>query len=216
MAASSGVEQTPIIAGVVTGDALPQQWGVKAQSVDFFDLKGDVEALLAIAGLLDQVEFGVAPHPALHPGQSAALYREGRCWGWLGALHPAIERKLGIEQRLYLFEIELDLFKRGSVPLFKPWSRYPAIRRDIAVIVDQSIQADRLKQCVYRESIDALQECLVIDVYTGKGIDSKQKSIALGLKIQDFSRTLTDGEVDQIVTRILSRLKCELGALLRE
>ncbi len=216
MTTPSGVEQTPMLAGLVTGDVLPQQWGVKSQAVDFYDLKGDVEALLAIAGLLDQVEFRAASHPALHPGQSAALYQEGHCRGWLGALHPSIEHKLGIEQRLFLFEIELNLLKQGGMPLFKPWSRYPAIRRDISVIVDQSIQADQLKQCVYRESIDALQECQVIDVYTGKGIDSKQKSIALGLKIQDFSRTLTDLEVDKIVTRILSRLERELGALLRE
>ena len=211
-----GLEQTSMLGCLVTGEVFPQQWGINARAVDLFDTKGDVEALLALAGLLDNVEFKPLTHPALHPGQTAALTKEGNCCGWLGALHPSLERTLGLGQRVYLFEIELTLLNRGHIASFKPLSRFPAIRRDIAIVVDEAISAAQVKHCITSDKIEALQETQIFDVYTGRGVASGQKSLALGLILQEFSRTLTDAEVDEIVSRIVSKLECELGASLRE
>lgn len=211
-----GLEQIPMLACLLSGDVLPLQWGSEPRAVDFFDIKGDIEALLELAGLLDSVSFQARAHPALHPGQCAALYREDRLFGWAGALHPRIERELGLGQRIFLFEVEQEVLAKRTLPQFEPLSRYPAIRRDIAVVVEEGVSADRIRQCVARQGIEVLQEIQIFDVYRGKGVPQGQKSLALGLILQDFSRTLKDTEIDDALTRIVSGLNRELGASLRE
>ena len=131
-------------------------------------------------------------------------------------LHPSIERKFGLSQHIYVFEVELALLAREAIPHFEPLSRYPAIRRDVAILIDENISADQIRQCISGQEIEGLVEIQIFDVYTGKGVPSGQKSIALGLILQDFSRTLRDTEVDGSVTRIMSGLNRELGASLRE
>ncbi|MEN8129202.1 MAG: phenylalanine--tRNA ligase subunit beta [Pseudomonadota bacterium] len=212
----SSLEQAPMLAGLASGGILPEQWGVKTQAVDFFDIKGDIEALLRLADLQEKVEFRAQPHPALHPGQSAALTIDEKCCGWLGALHPSLETQFGLGQRIYLFEIELAILNRGRVAHFQPLSRFPVIRRDIAIVVDRGTTADQVRRCIASIHIDALQECQIFDVYSGKRVAENLKSLALGLILQDLSRTLTDKEVDEMVSRIVSRLERELGASLRE
>ena len=206
------------LAGVMTGSLLPEQWGVPTQQSDFYDAKAHVEALLALGGNSGAYEFRPQSHPALHPGQSAAIYHtQGNVFvGWLGTLHPSVEQALGLTQRVYVFELALEQLQKGQIPAYVPLSRYPAIRRDIAVIVDLEISADKVQQCICQAATEILQKVELFDVYVGEGIDSGRKSLALGLTLQDLSRTLTDSEVDNEINKVVSALGTELGATLRE
>ncbi|WP_127477112.1 phenylalanine--tRNA ligase subunit beta [Sulfurivermis fontis] len=213
---ADGLRQERMIAGLAYGDVVPEQWGEPARVVDFFDLKGDVEALLALAGLNSAVRFVAATHPALHPGQSARIEYDGALLGWLGALHPVVADKLGLAAPVLVFELALEPLLRGYLPRFRELSRFPAVRRDIALVVDSSLQVDAVLSVVRRAAPDTLRELKLFDLYTGKGIDPGRKSLALGLTLQADSRTLTDSEVDAALEAILAALKTELGATLRD
>lgn len=215
-AANGPVRQIPSLAGLATGGVLPEQWGVTERDGDFFDIKGDLEAVFDLTGRAHAFAFRRHTHPALHPGQSAAVYHSDQVIGWVGALHPDLETRLGLEQRVYMFELDLEPLHQGSLPKFQPLSKFPAIRRDIAIVVDDAVAADQIRQCIAELGIAQLQEVRPFDLYTGKGIASGRKSVALGLILQDLSRTLTDDEVDRIESTILSKLNNDLGATLRE
>lgn len=211
------LRQQLTLAGVIIGSAEPEQWGGSARPVDFFDLKGDVEALLGLTG--DQQGFIFNPsirHPALHPGQSARIEKNNQVVGWIGALHPAVERELGLSGKGFAFELDVAAISEGTVPSFTPISRYPAIRRDLAVVVDEALPALELDRAVRSTVGDLLTNLQLFDVYRGKGVDSGRKSLALGLTLQDQSRTLTDTEVEQVVEKVLIALNKEFGAILRE
>ena len=210
------LKQDMMVAGAITGSRYPDHWDRGSEAVDFFDLKGHVENLLDLTGLAEQFTFQVESHPVLHPGQSAAIYRQDRLVGWLGALHPSIEQALGLSQRVYMFEIEAAALSHGRVPEFTPLSRYPSIRRDIAVVVEQAISAAEVLNTIRLCGSVYLTNVELFDVYVGEGIDSGRKSLALGLTLQDLSRTLTDNEIDQELNQILSALNSKLGATLRE
>ena len=212
----SELKQEMMVAGAITGSRCPAHWDRGNEAVDFFDLKGQVETLLDLTGLREEFAFRVEAHPVLHPGQSAAIYRRERCVGWLGALHPSVEQALGLSQRVYVFEIEAAAVSEGRVPQFMPLSRYPSIRRDIAVVVDQAILAADVLHCIRLCGSEYLTNVELFDVYVGEGIDSGRKSLALGLTLQDLSRTLTDSEIEQELNQILSELHSKLGATLRE
>jgi len=208
--------ETEVIAGVVAGSALPEQWGVEAAKVDFFDVKADVEALLALTGAAEQFRFVPEPHPALHPGQSARIQRGDRSVGWLGALHPEHSRRLDLTYPVFVFELETQAGLSHDVPVFEEISKYPAIRRDIAVIVDEGLPAESLLATV-RDGAGALLQALnVLSVYRGRQFEKGKKSIALGLQLQDTSRTLTDSEADTIVTQVIEQLKLKLHATIRD
>lgn len=208
--------QTPRVAGAAYGYVYPEQWGVPQRRVDFFDVKADVEALLGTTGRAADFRFVAEPHPALHPGQSARILRGEEPVGWMGGLHPAAEQHLGLAQPVVLFELDLGLFAQGRVPAFEPLSKFPAIRRDLAVIVDESVTARAVRECV-RAAVPALfRHFELFDVYRGKGIDSGRKSLALGLTFQDLSRTLTDADVDEAMQRVITALQRQLEATLRE
>ncbi len=212
----TGLNQTPALAGVITGTAQSEQWGVTSVDVDYFDVKGDVEALLELAGFSHLIEFKAAVHPALHPGQSAEVYNKDEKLGHIGALHPEIQNELDLEQRLYLFELDLKRLTRRRLPKFKEISRYPAIRRDVAIVVDETVTAAEVQRCIAAERVPQIQTIHLFDVYRGKGVTTGRKSLALGLILQDLSRTLNDTEVEEIVFRIVARLQRELGASPRE
>ncbi|HHH38202.1 MAG TPA: phenylalanine--tRNA ligase subunit beta [Sedimenticola sp.] len=209
------ITQDPMLAGLVTGSRDPEQWGEVTRPVDFFDLKGDLEALLALGGCGDAFTFIPDNHPSLHPGQAARVERGGETVGWIGMLNPAIEEQAGLAGNTFLFEIRLDEKLDGRLPAFRPLSRYPSIRRDIAVVVDQEVTFGRLEALVRAAAPETLKQILIFDVYTGDKVDSGRKSLALGLILQESSHTLTDEEVDGIVERILQVLKRELNAQLR-
>ena len=212
------LQQKMMIAGAVTGEAWPAQWSVESRKLDFYDIKAHVEALLTLGGKIEDIEFRLKEHPALHPGQTAAIYhrQSGNLLGYIGALHPEVERALGLNQRVFVFELALDYVQEGQIPVFSPLSRFPAIRRDIAVIVDETIESQKVHDCILRAASSKLQNVELFDVYVGEGIDSGRKSLALGLTLQDLSRTLTDSEVDSEIHNVVSALGAELGATLRE
>ncbi|MDH5710786.1 MAG: phenylalanine--tRNA ligase subunit beta [Gammaproteobacteria bacterium] len=206
--------QTAMIAGAICGDLQPEQWSAKTRKVDFFDVKGDVEALLATTG--KACVFEAASHPVLHPGQSARISIDGTVAGWVGALHPEASKQLDLDENVYIFELRLDILKSAILPKFSPLSRYPEVRRDLAIVVDENVSVQSIQDCITEISSDLLQNIQIFDIYTGKGVDSGRKSVALGLILQDFSRTLTDQDVETEVENVVSSLKQKFAATLRE
>lgn len=209
------IREENIVAGVACGDRHAEQWGVASRPMDFFDIKADVEALLGLTA--GTCRFEAANHPALHPGQAARiLSAQGTAIGWCGLLHPSIQASLGLDRDVYLFELSAAALRRRQVSGFRPLSRFPAIRRDLAIVVDRDIPAARIQDAIAEVAGDLLQESIIFDVYTGKGIESGAKSLAIGLTLQEFSRTLTDDDVEALVVRVLSHLEVAFGASLRE
>ncbi len=211
------IKENLVVSGAVTGSLWPEQWGAAQRPVDFYDVKGDVEALLRCGGRAEP-RFSARPvHPALHPGQSAALLDErGDCHGWLGVLHPRLAQALALEQDVLVFELSSHIIGEDAIPVFRELSRFPAVRRDLAVIVAEAVPAGEVMDCVREAAGPLLRQLQLFDVYRGKGIVSGKKSIALGLTLQDFSRTLTDAEVEALLERVLAHLKDRLDATLRD
>ena len=207
--------EKPVIAGIATGSALPKQWGAETRELDFFDIKGDIEALIALTGCADEFRFDAALHPALHSGQSAQIFRNKEKIGWIGALHPEILAKLDIDRATYIFQMDLMSLKSGKLPRFAPISKYPAIRRDLAIIVDEQVTSQDIVDCISQVAGELLVNLELFDEYRGEGIDSGRKSLALGLTLQDSSRTLKDKAVDAILDRVVGALSSELAAQLR-
>ena len=209
------IKQEIALSGVVCGAASVEQWGVEARPADFFDIKGDVEAALARGGA-PAVEFRPAEHPALHPGQCAEILRGDQVVGRLGLLHPDLERQLELIGPVHLFEVCIDALGEGKLPEFEPLSKFPSIRRDLAIVVDRTLPFARVRDCVRRAAPAIVKEIRLFDVYTGDRIDSGLKSLALGLILQDSSDTLTDQRVDGAMASILRALADELNARLRD
>ena len=209
-----GLVQRKKIAGAITGNLYAEKWNSSSTAVDFFDIKGDVEAILSMATGLD-FEFVASDHTALHPGQSANILSNGKVVGVCGALHPAIEKKLDLDQQVFVFELDVDLISQKKLPEYTKLSPYPSIRRDLALLVDQKISYLQISQIIQKLKIKALIDSFVFDVYSGDNIDLGQKSIALSLIFQDFSRTLEEQEISDHVRKITDTLEKELGAVLR-
>ncbi len=210
------IVQEPMLAAVAIGGSDPEQWGQPDRAVDFYDVKADVEAVLALTGAWDAFRFVPARHPALHPGQCARIERDDETVGWLGMLHPALERELEVGSHAYVFELRLDSVAQGRLPAFQPLSKFPSIRRDLAIVVNERVTAEAVRGCVAASMPRVLQELRIFDVYRGKGVAAGHKSLALGLILQENSRTLMDDEVDRMITSVVVRLTRELGAMLRE
>jgi phenylalanyl-tRNA synthetase beta chain len=209
------IKQENMLAGLVAGSISAEQWGQPSRVADFYDLKSDLEALLALTGCAEEFIFSPGENPALHPGQSAKIERNGELVGWLGMLHPELEQKLELAGNTYLFEIRLDTVLAGRLPAFEPLSRFPSIRRDIAMVVDEGIAFSDLRASVRRSASKILKDIMVFDVYTGEKVDSGRKSLALGLILQETSHTLTDEEVDGVVANVIQTLEKEFNAHLR-
>ncbi|HYW91888.1 MAG TPA: phenylalanine--tRNA ligase subunit beta [Gammaproteobacteria bacterium] len=216
----TGLAQTAMLGGIASGPVWPEQWAATSRPVDFFDVKGDVEALLAPSLQRRALVCRAGRHGALHPGQTARLVleegRSERILGWLGVLHPRLVRELDLAATPVLFELEMEPLGAGQLPQFRPPSRYPAVRRDIAVVVDELVPAAEVARVIREVVPELLAEVVVFDVYRGAGIDSGRKSIALGLIFQHSSRTLEDPEVDALIDRVLDGLSDDLNAKIRE
>ena len=209
------LKQEPMLAGVITGSRLPESWAHGRDGVDFFDAKADVEALLAAAGDAGSFAFVPGEHSALHPGQTARIEREGRLVGYLGAIHPELAKTLGIDQPLFLFELLLSEITAGRMPAFKELSRFPEVRRDLALLVDRDVPAENLLADIREQAGEWLTDLRLFDVYQGKGIDPLRKSLAVGLTWQHPSRTLNDDEVSTATQNILTSLEQRFNATLR-
>ena len=209
------VDQERCIAAVAMGSADPEQWGSVAREVDFFDLKADVEALLGLTG--DPARFSFSPfvHPALHPAQTAAIGDGDDRVGLIGALHPSVRRELGLPAPVFVFEMVLAALSAARIPGYAPVSRFPSVRRDIAVVVDDEVGVGRLLDAIRRNSPATLNDSAVFDLYRGEGIRAGKKSVAIGLTFRSDSRTLDDAEVDGFVEAIVDGLEAEFGAELR-
>ncbi len=212
---STGVEERTMLAGLATGLRFPEHWDGPADSIDLFDIKADVEALIALTGRTAELQFRSAIHPALHPGQCAAIYLAEKAIGWLGRLHPEVARQLDIKTGVIVFELDTTHALASVVPSFRSISRYPSVRRDLAVVVDEAIEAGELTRLARQAGGSLLQQVQIFDIYRGKGIDTGRKSVALGLILQDASRTLTDADADSIVQSVTRLLERELGATIR-
>jgi phenylalanyl-tRNA synthetase beta chain len=210
------LSESQAIAGLITGPALPEQWGADGRAADFYDLKADVEALFSLTGRTGAISYVAARNDCLHPGRTAAVMEGGVQLGWLGQLHPEIARKLDIRESPWLFELAVDPSFRAEVPVFQEISRYPMIRRDLAVVVDEPVTLDELRRSVNLAAKGLLRELHVFDVYRGKGVEPGRKSIALGLILQETSRTLTDGEADAVMASVIERVKGDWKAGIRE
>ncbi len=208
--------ESQAIAGLITGPALPEQWGESARGADFYDIKSDVEALFALTGRQAAISYVAAARDCLHPGRSAAIFDRNLRVGWLGQLQPELARKLELRDAPWLFEVAIDPSFRSEVPVFSDISKFPAIRRDLAVVVSESVTLDELRKSVNLAAKGLLRELAVFDVYRGKGVEPGRKSIALGLILQETSRTLTDGEADAVVAAVIERVKGDLKAGIRE
>ena len=214
------IQQEKMLAGVLTGSRNPEQWADKTESVDFYDIKNHIEALLEMTGRGSDFQFEANQNEVLHPGQTAAIrdmaQKDQPIIGWIGALHPRLEKHLGLSQRVYLFEITMKNIDMGKIPAFKPLSKFPAIRRDLALVMDEAVTAQELQNCIKEVAGETLSQFELFDVYRGEGIDLGRKSLALGLTLQDLSRTLNDTDVDKELNKIIDVLKERLGATLRE
>ncbi len=210
------IKQDTVIGGVLTGDRYPEHWNGKSGPVDFYDARHDIEAILAFTGQMDKYQFIGAEHPALHPVQTALIRRDDRDIGWLGRIHPVIAGQFDLDPDTYLFEFEYEAVRSGVLVQFQELSRYPSIRRDLAIVTDLEVTAAELQSEVHRSAGALLKEMVIFDVYQGKGIETGRKSVAFGLILQDSSRTLTDDDVEVVVSRVTESLNKKFGAALRE
>lgn len=208
-------EQKKMLAMAITGRRYPESWSAANDLADFFDLKGDFEALLQLARERSRVSFKPAEHPALHPGQCATIVVNDKVVGHLGALHPELQRQLDIAQSVYLLEVEWSAIAEGTVPKFAELSKFPEVRRDLAFEFDRQLAAEDILSAVREVAGNYLRDLRLFDVYQGKGIDPQRKSLAFGLTFQHSSRTLTDEEITAAVDAVASVLKTRFGATLR-
>ncbi|MFW2406028.1 MAG: phenylalanine--tRNA ligase subunit beta, partial [Gammaproteobacteria bacterium] len=205
-----------VISGLVAGSSAPEHWDAAAKAVDFFDLKADLEALFKLTGAADQFEFVADSHVALRPGRSARIVRRGQTIGWCGELHPSLTRKLQLAETPIMFELEYEPAFAARVTEYEGVSKFPTVRRDIAVVVRQDVPVADLANCIREAAGRVLRDVVVFDIFVGKNIETGSKSVALGLILKETSRTLKDTEVDKIVHTVTERLAREFDATIRE
>ena len=210
------LKQEAMLAGVLCGSRLPEAWANGREAVDFYDLKADVEALLNYAGAGAAFSFVAGEHPALHPGQTARIERDGQLVGFMGALHPELAKTLGLDQPVFLFELVLAEVAAGRLPQFRELSRFPEVRRDLALLVSREVSAECMLAEIRAQAGEYLTDLRLFDVYQGKGIDPLSKSLAVGLTWQHPSRTLNDEEVNENLQRIIASLGERFQATLRK
>lgn len=215
--ASSPYRERRMLAGLVLGTRLPEQWGTAASPADFFDVKGDLQALLALSASPEELSFEPAGEVlCLHPGRSAHVLRAGRRVGTLGEMHPGLLRSLELSQAPLLFELDYERAFAAQVVQFREVSRFPRIRRDISLTIPEQTAFAAVRERVTVAAARLLKELLVFDIYHGDGVESGRKSLALGLILQDLDRTLTDEDADRTVRAVLDDLQAHLGARIRE
>ena len=208
-----GLQQQDVFAGLIYGARHPESWHGKDQPVDYFDAKGDLESLLQMGG--QSFSFEAAEHLALHPGQSAAIKLDGATVGYLGAMHPGLVKDLDLHGPVFMFEVDLASISMGLLPAYQTLSKFPEMRRDLAIVLDQQISVAKVTDYIQFSAGEWLKSVRLFDVYQGPGIEAGQKSLALGLTWQHPERTLTDDEVNQWVEEVVKDLSQNAGASLR-
>ncbi|QIL20217.1 phenylalanine--tRNA ligase subunit beta [Thermomonas sp. HDW16] len=205
--------ETRRIAAVAMGDAAAEQWGIAARKLDFHDLKGDLDSLAALSGA--ELEYRASAEPFAHPGRSADIYRDGVRLGWIGQLHPRLQQALDIDAEVYGFELELDPLLARSLPRAQALSKYPSVRRDLAFVVPEAVSWDAMQATAKQAAGPSLRQLRLFDRYAGKGVETGFKSLAMALILQDETRTLTDRDVEAVVTEVVAALEQDHGAVIR-
>tara|TARA_B100000686_G_scaffold70551_1_gene76358 strand:- start:2391 stop:4769 length:2379 start_codon:yes stop_codon:yes gene_type:complete len=203
--------QSEKLAGLCYGDIVDEQWGYPERNTDFYDVKSDVEALF----WPENISFKAVPHPALHPGKSSQAFIGRKMVGWLGELHPALQQKLALSKPVILFELDLNALIQRVVPKASKIPKYPSVRRDIAVIVDENISAYSLIQGMSTLNLPTIVEIALFDIYRGDGVDGGKKSLAFRVLLQDTEKTLTDVDADLVIKKLINILESKFGAKLR-
>jgi len=207
----AGVSQPIHIGAIACGPVLPEQWGSDTRGVDFFDLKADLESLLAPA----TARFESASHPALHPGRSAKVVLDGRPIGWIGELHPRLQRKYELQLPAVCFEIEVEPLRNRNLPRFEVVSKFPPMVRDLSILVPDVVPVQEILDAMRAGLPSTVKSVDLFDLYRGKGVAKEEKSLAFRVVMQDTARTLTDEEADAIKAGLLNVLKARFGAKLR-
>lgn len=212
---SGALLQQKMIAGLALGSVTPEQWGEASRKIDFYDVKADVAAILDLTAA--QFNYQAALHAALHPGQTAEIsLPSGETVGWIGMLHPTLEKQLGFDTPVFLFELSQDALLSRTIPRFSALSKFPSVRRDMALIVDDAVTAESIVTCIKSCNEPMLQDVYIFDVYRGQGVAEGNKSVALSLILQNSLQTLTESEIDVIFNKLLQALNVKLSAKLRE
>ncbi|ADW74434.1 phenylalanyl-tRNA synthetase, beta subunit [Rahnella aceris] len=214
--ADLGIRQDVMLSGVISGTKNEEHWDLARQAVDYYDLKGDLEAILELTGKMNDVQFKVEANPALHPGQSAAIYLRGERIGFIGVVHPELERKLDLNGRTVVFEMLWNKVADRVLPDAKEISRFPANRRDIAVVVAENVPADDILAECKKVGANQVVGVNLFDVYRGKGVAEGYKSLAISLVLQDTGRTLEEEEIAATVAKCVEALKQRFQASLRD
>jgi len=206
-------KQDPVLAGLALGPAYPESWLQDSRDVDFFDVKGDIEMVLAMMGTGYQWE--ACKHSALHPGQSAQITKNGAVVGTLGRLHPKIAKTLNLNGSVYIFELFLDLLSTGKVPYYKGLSRFPEVRRDLAIIIDESTPYAEVAQTVKNSAGEWQVSHQIFDVYRGESVGTGKKSLAMSITWRHPDRTLRDEEISEALNNVIKELEHRFKASLR-
>lgn len=209
------LQQVKTISGVCTGNYYTENWTGTKREVDFFDVKQDVCSLLALARATPKLDFIPTTQIALHPGQSADILLAESKVGIIGAMHPALQKSLGISQPIYMFEIDYTAVAQGEVSNFAMFSKFPSVRRDLALLVDRKLPVANITQAIRLQLGALLADLKIFDMYAGTGIPAGQKSLGLGIVLQDQERTLQETEVNDLVNQLVKMLGTQFKAVLR-
>ena len=214
--AESGVRQESVIGAAIVGDKRPVHWEHKAESVDFFDLKGDIERIFSLTAVRNDLKFVAKAFPALHPGQSAAIMLDGKEIGFIGTLHPSLVQKLGIKGKPIVCEVLASAIAERPIPAAKEISKFPANNRDIAVVVDENVAAGEVLDACRSSGGDKLVGVSLFDVYRGTNLAEGKKSLAISLTVQDTEKTLEEDEINAVIQAVLADLSQRFNATLRD
>jgi phenylalanyl-tRNA synthetase beta chain len=206
----NGYKEVTRVSGLAYGTEMPEQWAQVGREVDFFDVKAEVDALTQ-----NRAEYQPAQHPALHPGQTARVMLGGKAIGWLGKLHPKWQQHYDLPRGAILFELDAEPLLSRALPQYQELPKFPPVRRDLAVIVDENVPAQAILDTVRNAKIPLLHSVALFDLYKGKGIAENKKSLAFLVLMQDTQKTLTDAEADEVVASVLDLMARQHGAELR-
>tara|TARA_R110002072_G_scaffold9584_1_gene46348 strand:+ start:9917 stop:12289 length:2373 start_codon:yes stop_codon:yes gene_type:complete len=210
---SDEIVQTRMMSGIASGTAQPESWNSPARKLDFYDVKADIESLLCSVD--DTIIFEKAEHAALHPGQTAKIVKNGVIIGYLGAIHPKLQKYLDLNGSVYLFELCLNEAIQGFIPHFSEVSKYPEVRRDLAIVIDQQVPFESVRSEVIAYAGRDLVNVVLFDVYAGENLGEGLKSLGLALVWQRTDRTLNDEEINKAFETIVSALNAKFGANIR-
>jgi phenylalanyl-tRNA synthetase beta chain len=214
--AENGINQQTMLSGVIIGSLNDGHWDMASRNVDFFDLKADLEAVLDLCVDSASFEFKAEQHSALHPGQSAGIYRNGKNIGYIGTLHPSLTKPFALNGNAIVFEIELEQIITRKLPEAGDISKFPANHRDLAFVVDDQLNAGKVLKFIEKIGGSELVGINLFDVYQGQGVEEGKKSLAIGLILQDTTRTLEEQEIADSVNKIVEAVSAEFNASLRD